>query len=189
MARTYWVRGATTAAQGDSFHAHMAERLLLDNANAAYEVASYDVVTIPPAVVVPGVGSGWVLVDGPLWLPVHYDRDGQLRDLGFQLCVCGGSGVSKDFVVVLTELYGEPVIDGDGADPQASFQAAAGTSPVWLAEQQVGLPVSWSGLWPRLWTDDEEPVRVQGLWASVWVEDPVAATGYLGLRAREVISV
>lgn len=188
MARTYWTRGATTAAQEDSLHAHMAQRLLLDNANAIYEVGSYDVVTVPPSLVQPGADTGWVLIDGPLWLPVHYDRDSHLRVMGFQLCACGGAA-ARDFAVVLTETYREPDIDGASPDPQASFQGAAVAVPVWIAEQQVGFPDTYSGLWPRLWLDGEEPVRVQGLWASVWVDTPNATTGYLGLRSREVVAV
>ena len=190
MARTYWIRGPVTAAQEDSLHAQMLMDLVIGNAEAVYETAVWDTCIVQPDYTVPS-GTGVVLAGGPYWVPVHFDRDGQLRDLAVQVLCCSGAGGALTWYVVATQTYREPDLSGTTTDPNVSQSVAAGTTVDWQAEQTLVLPEHWTAVYPRLWPDSsgEDPVRIQGVWLSAWVDSPAADTYYAGLRVREEVDV
>lgn len=190
MARTYWTDGYFVVGQGDSLHAQMCMELILGNAEAAYETASYDTLTVLEAAKVPGAASGWTLCGGPYFFPVNYDRDGVLRDLEFRLLVSAGSSGAKTFAFIVTNSYREPDFDADVGDPYESLSVSS-TSLTWQTETTLALPRSWRAIVPRDFadSDDEEPVRLQGVWGAVYVDTPVASTEYAGIRVRHPVDV
>lgn len=191
MARTHWVRGPTTAAQGDSLHAQMCMDLILGNTLAAEEVASPDLPIILPAYVAPGAASGDTFVDGPYFVPICYDRDGMLRDLLVRLICASGTVAKKLWRVVATDVYREPVIDADTGDPSITQEIAVGGTVALQTEITLALPRHWRAIYPRSFYDlaGENPTQIQGVWLSVYVEDPVASTRYAGLRVRPEVDV
>ena len=182
MARTYWVRGPTSIAEGEPLDAHTARVLLQGNVESVYEEARYDYNVILQAA--EDGSSSWYC--GPIPVICRRDRSGLYRIPQISPLACGGSDERKLYAT-LTPTYYEPDIS---LDPTITFTVAAGATVGWITADEFALDHTWNP-GRRLYTsgDDEGIIRIA--WLTFFWDDTSGASAprFSGYRIVEQVDV
>ena len=179
MARTYWVRGPTSVAEGDTLDAHTARVLLQGNLESVYEEDRFDYVVLYQASQ-EGSGSWW---GGPHPIPARRDRDGLFRSIRVTP-LASSEGAKNTLRVYFTPRYYEPVSTVD----ESTDWDVESSDVEWQTAQTFRPPRYWDPF-RHLSPDGDESGLVRWVWLTwQWRSSAGSpAPRFSGFRVEELV--